>query len=80
MKKKEELNELEILGKTISHLRKEKGLSLEKLAYEMEISKGNLSDIENGKKNPTFTTLKKIAEGLEISLSELILEIEGRLI
>jgi len=75
--KKERQNELETLGETISRLRKIRGISLEKLAYEMDISKGNLSDIEHGKKNPTYTTLKKIAEGLELPLSKLLIEIEG---
>ena len=71
--KKEILN---ILGTTISTLRKKKGLSLEKLAYEMDMSKGNLSDIENGIKNPTFTTLRKISEGLDIPTSKLLREFE----
>ncbi len=59
-----------ILGKRIQNLRKKQGITLEGLAYSVELSKGNLSDIENGKKNPTYLTMSKIAEGLEISLSE----------
>lgn len=59
------------LGQHISSLRKRRGLTLEKLAYEVGISKGNLSDIENGKRDPRFTTLKAIAEGLEVSISQL---------
>jgi transcriptional regulator with XRE-family HTH domain len=38
----------------------------------MGISKGNLSDIENGKRDPRYSTLKAIAEGLEISLARLL--------
>lgn len=63
-------NSLTNLGHYIAKLRKMKGISLEKLAYESDISKGNLSDIENGKKNPTFLTILAISNGLEISISD----------
>jgi len=38
----------------------------------MGISKGNLSDIEHGKRDPRYSTLSAIAEGLEIPLSQLL--------
>lgn len=63
---------LRILGQKITKIRESRGLTLEKLAYETEISKGNLSEIENGKKNPTYLTLKKISEGLDLTLSQLL--------
>jgi transcriptional regulator with XRE-family HTH domain len=63
---------LSSLGKRISIQRKKRGITLEKLAYGMEISKGNLSDIEHGKRDPRFTTLQAIAEGLDISVSQLL--------
>lgn len=56
----------------ISKLRRSKGITLEKLSYEMGISKGNLSDIENGKKDPRFSTFVAIAEGFEISVPTLL--------
>lgn len=59
-----------ISGK-ITQLRKQKGISLEKLAYENGISKGNLSDIEKGFCNPTLMTLLKIAKGLDIDIKTL---------
>ena len=73
MEKKTE--HLIILGRKISVERKKRGITLEKLAYEMDISKGNLSDIEHGKKDPRFSTLKSIAEGLEIPLAKLLKDI-----
>ncbi len=63
------------MGQKISVERKKRGITLEKLAYEMDISKGNLSDIEHGKKDPRFSTLKAIAEGLEIPLARLLKDI-----
>ncbi len=66
--------QLKNLGKRIGALRRKRGITLEKLAYEMGISKGNLSDIENGKRDPRYTTLRAIAEGLDISVSQLLKE------
>jgi len=43
---------------------------------EMGISKGNLSDIERGKRDPRYSTLKAIAEGLEVPLSQLVKGLE----
>jgi len=62
---------IKTLGKRIAKLRKNKGLTIEKLAYENDLSKGNLSEIERGLRDPKITTLEKIAKGLEISLGEL---------
>lgn len=70
--KKENEELLMALGHRISVQRKKRGITLEKLAYEMSISKGNLSDIESGKKNPTYKTLKAIAEGLDMTISMLL--------
>jgi transcriptional regulator with XRE-family HTH domain len=72
---KDKDEQLEELGKRIAKVRRSKGLSIERLAYEMGISKGNLSDIENGKKNPRYTTLRAIAEGLDLGLSQLLKEL-----
>lgn len=60
------------LGERISKERQRRGITLEKLAYEMGMSKGNLSNIEKGKRDPRFTTLRAIAIGLKTSLSQLL--------
>lgn len=60
------------LGANISKIRKSKGITLEKLAYEMGLSKGNLSEIESGKKEPLALTLLLIAQGLEVPVSKLM--------
>jgi len=62
---------LKVLGQRITRLRKRGGVPLERLAYEAGISKGNLSDIENGKRDPRYSTLIAIAEGLNVKISEL---------
>jgi transcriptional regulator with XRE-family HTH domain len=60
------------LGSRIKSLREQKGLTIEKLAYENDLAKGNLSEIEKGFVDPKFSTLERIADGLGISLKELI--------
>lgn len=59
-------------GKHLKKLRLNTGKSLEKFAYENELSKSTLSRIENGEGNPSLTTLYKIAASLEISLDKLL--------
>jgi transcriptional regulator with XRE-family HTH domain len=64
--------DLTALGQRILEVRKKKGITLDELSLRMQISKGNLSDIERGKRDPRFQTLKAIAEGLGLKLQALI--------
>ena len=61
----------EQLGMRIRYLRKMKKLSIEDLALECGINRNYLCDLENGKRNPTLQMLEKIANGFNISISEL---------
>lgn len=58
-----------IIGKNLNNLRKQKNLSLDKVALLTNVSKGMLAQIEKGVSNPTVTTLWKIAKGLNVSFS-----------
>jgi transcriptional regulator with XRE-family HTH domain len=61
------------IGQRIRQLRKEQGLTAEKLAYESEVgSKGFVSDIEHGLALPSLVTLERIAQRLEIELFDLL--------
>jgi XRE family transcriptional regulator, regulator of sulfur utilization len=64
--------ELKELGKRLATLRKKKGMSMEKVAYEASISKGNLCDIEAGRRNPRYCTLRSIAHALGMQVSQLL--------
>jgi len=55
------------------------GESLNIFALENDISRGHLSRLENGINDPKLSTLWKIAEGLNVSLSELIKLLEQEL-
>ena len=59
------------LGKSISSMRKIKGMSQLDLCSEIGMEKTNLSAIENGKKNISSTTLKRIADGLKCEVGDL---------
>ena len=60
------------IGQRIQVLRREAGLTLEKLAYESGQSKGYISDIEHGLARPTVATLRKIADHLGVLLLDLV--------
>ncbi len=56
-----------LVGRRIRQLRREVGLTLEKLAYESELgSKGHLSNLERGLAVPTVETLRVLAERLGV--------------
>jgi transcriptional regulator with XRE-family HTH domain len=59
------------IGRRISKIRRQRGMTSERLAYENDISKGYLSDIENGKRVPSVTLLDQIARALDVRLKDL---------
>jgi len=63
------------LGARIRFLRTSAKLTLEVFAFNSSINTNYLSDLERGNRNPTIKVLNKIANGLNISLSELLLGI-----
>lgn len=58
------------LGKRIKELRKQKGLTQEKLAELINMEQNSISIIESGRNFPTLATLEKIANILEVNLSD----------
>ncbi|WP_437972242.1 helix-turn-helix transcriptional regulator [Sorangium sp. So ce260] len=61
------------MGRRIRQLREEAGLTLEKLAFEIELgSKGHLSNIERGLVRPTIQTLQVLADRLGVLLLDLV--------
>lgn len=60
------------LGEKIKQLRKEKGFSQSVLEKRSGVNAKLLSKYENGRITPTADTLRKIAEGLEISADYLL--------
>lgn len=62
-------------GKQLKKLRMSKGLSQEKFALKIGMDRTYYASVENGKRNVSLINIKKIADGLELSLSELFREI-----
>ena len=59
------------LGQQIRALRTAKGISQEKFALSIGMDRTYLASVEAGKRNISICNIKKIADGLEVSLSEL---------
>ncbi len=71
------MNLQQIFGETIKKIRLKKGLSQETLAFEADIDRTYISDIEKGKRNISIQVVYKLALALQISFSDLIKEIEN---
>lgn len=67
-----ELKYFQKLGSRIKELREEKGMDQKSFAFDCGIGRTQLYMIENGKTNPRLLTLMKVANGLEISIIELL--------
>lgn len=66
---------LRTLGKQLKKLREEKNISLNSLAFNNDITSATLSRIENGLVDAKLTTLLKISAALEVSLHEILKEL-----
>jgi transcriptional regulator with XRE-family HTH domain len=60
------------LGERVRILRRERGLTLNLLAERSGVSRAMISKLERGEKNPTLVVAAKVAEGLGVSLSQLV--------
>ncbi|WP_297890967.1 helix-turn-helix transcriptional regulator [uncultured Capnocytophaga sp.] len=62
------------VGKKVQKIRTLKGLSQVDLVGKMEgnIDTTNISRIESGRTNPTLLTLYRLAQALEVPISELV--------
>ena len=59
-----------LIGETLRRLRKEKGLTLERLGETAELGRGQLSRIENSRQEATLSTLAKILTSQGVSRRE----------
>ncbi len=65
-----------LMGKIIKRLRKERGLSQDVLSGLAGIGRSHLAMIESGRKNANVDTLWRIADALNIRLSQLLQMLE----
>jgi transcriptional regulator with XRE-family HTH domain len=64
------------LGLAVKTRRGEVGLTQEALANETELHQRWISNVETGKRNPSYGSLRRLAAGLGVSVSELIARAE----
>jgi transcriptional regulator with XRE-family HTH domain len=65
-------HECKTLGKAIRRLRLERGWSQQMLADHSGLTRESISAIENGRFDPVFTTLMRIATALGMALKDLL--------
>lgn len=62
---------LQRIVQNITLLRQQRGLSIQDLAYKADMERSNMSNIEAGKTDLRLSTLIRIADAQEVSVSEL---------
>ena len=62
------------LGRKIRDLRLRRGLTVQQLAEATGLSKGFVSQVENGRTSPSLATLQDLARSLETSVAYLVVE------
>jgi transcriptional regulator with XRE-family HTH domain len=61
----------EALGLAVRELRKRRGLSQEELAHASGLHPTYISGIERGLRNPTWRSIGRVCEALQVKVSEL---------
>lgn len=61
-----------MFNEKLADLRKKRGLSQYKLADELGFSRGQIANYEQGKREPDFETLKKLAEYFNVTTDYLL--------
>ena len=64
------------LGRAVAERRAELGLTQEQLALRADLHQRWISNVENGHRNPSYSSLRRLAAGLDLSTAELIARAE----
>lgn len=65
------MNGRSLVAWNLRRLRVKRGLSQERLAYDAEVDRSYVGGLERKTENPTVDVLDRLAETLEVPLSEL---------
>lgn len=66
-----------MIGDELKKTREQAGMTQEQLAFEADVDRTYISELENNKKSPTVEMLFRICGGLGIKASELIAAVEA---
>jgi transcriptional regulator with XRE-family HTH domain len=64
------------LGQAVKARREELQLTQEGVSLRADLHQRWISNVENGKRNPSYASLRRLAAGLNLSASELIARAE----
>jgi transcriptional regulator with XRE-family HTH domain len=64
------------LGLAVKRRREELGLTQEQVANDSGLHQRWISNVETGKRNPSYGSLRRLAAGLDLSTSELLARAE----
>ena len=65
-------DEAKKLGKNLKEIRLSKGITQVSIAKNLGVDRSFVSNIENGKTNPTLSTITSLAKVLGVSTAELL--------
>ncbi len=60
------------LGENMKRIRLKKNMTQGDICRKLKIDRAFISNIESGNKNPTLSTITRIAEALEVSVDKLL--------
>ena len=60
------------LGKNLKRIRTAKGITQGDIVRKLGVGRGFISNIENGKANPTLTTIAKLAKAIGVPIENLM--------
>jgi len=63
---------VELLGRNVRTIRQALGMSQEQLAFEAEMKRSYVSDLERGTRNPSVRALGRLAAALHVEPGDLL--------
>ncbi|MBN7122882.1 hypothetical protein BSU01_14355 [Erwinia billingiae] len=68
------------LGNRLKTLRMDKSLTQSELSLKSSLDRTYISNLENGKRNPSILSLRRIAYALEVPIEKLLTESKNRVL
>jgi transcriptional regulator with XRE-family HTH domain len=66
------VNSAKKLGENMKKIRLAKGMTQGDICRKLEVDRAYISNVESGNKNPTLSTITKLAKALGVSVDELL--------
>ena len=66
------MNNSKKLGQNMKRIRLAKQMSQGDICRKLEVDRAYISNVESGNKNPTLSTITKLAKALGVSVNELL--------